>query len=86
MPVVSNRNSIDKKTRPRRPFSGVIFFTTKNGFNAGRLQNFSRYGLSIETAERLSVGEIFTAAMPPIKAKNIKCKGQFMASQTGMWG
>ena len=32
----------------------------KNGFNEGRLKNFSRTGLFIDSKARLSVGEIIT--------------------------
>jgi len=68
----------DKRTKPRKSFSGNIFFITENGFNEGRLKNFSRYGLFIETTENLSVGEIITIALPHIEGKDIKCKGQIM--------
>lgn len=78
MHATSNKNVLDKRTKPRKPYSGNIFFITKNGFNEGRLKNFSRYGLFIETTEDLSVGEIITVALPHIAGKDIKCKGQIM--------
>ena len=67
MPLASNKNVIDKRTRLRRLYSGDIFFTTKNGFNEGRLKNFSQYDLFIETVENLLEGEILTIAMPHIR-------------------
>ena len=78
MLLASNKNSFDKRTRPRRPYSGDIFFTSKNGLNEGKLKNFSLNGLFIETAENLLVGEILTIAMPHIKGKKIKFKGQII--------
>ena len=60
MPVTSNKNRLDKRAKQRKPYSGSIFFTTKNGFHQGRLKNFSRYGLFIDTTENLAVGEIIT--------------------------
>jgi hypothetical protein len=78
MPITINKSSSDKRTQPRKSYSGNIFFTTKNGFNEGRLKNFSRYGLFIETKENLSEGEIITIALPHLIGKNVKCKGQIM--------
>ena len=78
MPVTGNKSSSDKRTKPRRPFSGNIFFTTEKGFNEGRLKNFSRHGLFIETTENLLVGEIITIALPHLNGKDIKCKGQII--------
>ena len=78
MLVANNKSILDKRTKPRRPYSGNIFFTSKNGFNEGRLINFSRYGLFIETTENLSVGEIITIALPHLNGKDLKCRGQII--------
>jgi Tfp pilus assembly protein PilZ len=78
MHVVHKKSSLDKRINPRRSFSGNIFFITKTGLNEGRLKNFSRYGLFIETSESVSVGEIITIALPYLNGKDIKCKGQIM--------
>ena len=78
MKIVNNENSIDKRIKPRKPYSGNIFFTSKNGFYEGRLKNFSRYGLFIETTGCVSVGEIITIALPHLDGKDIKCKGQII--------
>ena len=78
MPETSKKNRLDKRSKPRKPYSGSIFFTTKNGFNEGRLKNFSRYGLFTDTKENLAVGEIITIAVPHLNGKDIKCKGQIM--------
>ena len=73
MHVTGNKNVLDMRTKPRKSYSGKIFFITKNGFNEGRLKNFSRYGLFIETKEDLSVGEIITVALPHIEGRDLKC-------------
>ncbi len=78
MTIVTKENSFDKRIKPRKLYSGNIFFTSKNGFYEGRLKNFSRYGLFIETTACLPVGEIITIALPHVDGKNIKCKGQIM--------
>ena len=78
MPIVNKIDSLDKRIKHRRLYSGNIFFTAKSGFNEGRLKNFSRYGLFIATTANLSVGEILTIALPHLDGKNIKCKGQIL--------
>ena len=78
MHVVNTKSGLDKRINPRRSHSGNIFFITKNGLNEGRLINFSRYGLFIETSGYVSVGEIITVALPHLDGKDIKCKGQII--------
>ena len=78
MKFTLRKNRFDKRINSRRLYSGVIFFTAKNGLNEGRLKNYSRHGLFIETKARLHEGEIITVALPQLKGKNIKCKGQIM--------
>jgi hypothetical protein len=78
MKIANKENSFDKRINPRTLYSGDIFFSSKNGFYEGRLKNFSRYGLFIETTACLSVGAIITIALPHLNGKNIKCKGQII--------
>ena len=78
MRIVNKINSFDKRIKHRRPYSGNIFFTAKNGFYEGRLTNYSRYGLFIATTANLSVGEILTIALPHLNGRKIKCKGQII--------
>jgi hypothetical protein len=78
MHIINKKNSLDKRIKPRKPYSGNIFFTTNNGFHEGRLKNFSSYGLFIETTRCVSVGEIITMALPHLNGKDIKCKGQII--------
>ena len=44
----------------------------------GRLKDYSRSGLFINSKARLSVGDIITLALPFLKEKKVKCKGQIM--------
>jgi len=68
----------DKRIKPRKLYSGHILFVTKNGFYEGRLKNYSRSGLFIETKASLSVGEIITIALPYQNHSHAKCKGQII--------
>jgi hypothetical protein len=81
MKVFNRKAKMDKRIYPRKPYSGNIFFVTKNGFNEGRLKNLSRSGLFIKSKARLQVGEIITMALPFLKGKNDKCKGQIMRTE-----
>ena len=68
----------DMRINQRKAYSGHIFFVAKNGFNEGRLKDFSRSGLFINSKARLSVGDIITMALPFLKGNKVKCKGQIM--------
>ncbi len=68
----------DMRINQRKVYSGHIFFVAKNGFNEGRLKDFSRSGLFINSKARLSVGDIITMALPFLKGNKVKCKGQVM--------
>jgi hypothetical protein len=78
MKNVNKGNKLEKRFKERKPYSGHILFTSKNGFHEGKLKNYSRHGLFIETTARLSVGAIITVALPHLNGKNIKCKGQII--------
>ena len=78
MKFALRKNCFDKRINSRRLYSGSIFFTAKTGFYEGRLKNYSRHGLFIETKARLPAGEIIIIALPHLKGQNIKCKGQII--------
>ena len=80
MKGMNGKQSFDKRIKGRRPYSGLIFFAAKNGFNEGRLENYSPSGLFIKTKASLSVGEIVTIALPYLKAKRAKFQGQVLWS------
>jgi len=60
----------------RKSYPSHIFFFAKSGFAEGRLKNYSRSGLFIESTVSVSVGEIITIALPYLNGKNTKCRGQ----------
>ena len=78
MKKVNREKNWEKRIKPRKPYTGHIFFATKNGVNEGRLKNYSRYGLFIETEVRLAVGEIITIALPYLNRKHTKYRGQII--------
>ena len=86
MRMVNRQTSIDKRIDQRRPYSGNIFFVSKNGFNEGRLKDYSRSGLFINTKAPLALGEIITVALPYVDDKRIKCQGQIIWSSKEGFG
>jgi hypothetical protein len=68
----------DKRIDKRIPYSGHIFFSTKNGVFEGKLKNYSPNGLFIETREDLTLGEIISVALPYVEGKQIKFQGQIL--------
>jgi hypothetical protein len=76
--MFNTKNKRDLRINQRKAYSGHIFFVAKNGFNEGRLKDFSRSGLFINSKARLSVGDIITMALPFLKGNKVKCKGQVM--------
>lgn len=86
MNTADKKSKMDKRIYPRKPYSGHIFFVAHNGFNEGRLKNFSRSGLFIDTKTSLDIGEIITVALPYVKNKDIKCKGQILRRAGGGFG
>jgi hypothetical protein len=86
MKIFNRKSKMDKRINQRKPYSGNIFFIAKNGFNEGRLRDFSKSGLFINSKARLSVGEIITMALPFLSGKKVKCKGQIMRSTNDGFG
>ena len=86
MRIFNRKSNMNKRINQRKPYSGHIFFVAKNGFNEGRLKDFSKSGLFINSKARLSVGEIITMALPFVSGKRIKCKGQIMRSTKDGFG
>lgn len=80
------KESIEKRIEPRTPYSGQIFFSTKNGFYEGQLKNYSQHGLFIETGTSVPVGEMITVALPYLDVTADKCKGQIMWSNKDGFG
>ena len=62
----------------RKSYSGHIFFSVRNRFAEGRLRDYSRSGLFIESEVSVSVGDIITIALPYLEGKHTKCRGQII--------
>ena len=80
MIVAQRKASVEKRTEPRKAYSGSIFFTTKDGFYEGRLKNYSQNGLFISTRKSIPVGELLTVALPYMDDNAEKRSGQVMWS------
>ena len=80
MIAAQRKASVEKRTEPRKTFTGSIFFTTKDGFYEGRLKNYSQSGLFISTRESIPVGEVLTVALPYLDDTAEKRTGQVMWS------
>jgi hypothetical protein len=70
--------TVEKRTEPRKTYSGSIFFATKDGLHEGRLKNYSENGLFISTRNLLPVGEMLTIALPYLDNNADKRTGQIM--------
>lgn len=69
---------LEKRIHKRILYSGHIFFSARNGFFEGELDNYSTYGLFIKTHEVLKLGEFITVALPYVESKQIKLRGQIL--------
>jgi hypothetical protein len=68
----------NRRTEPRIPYSGLVFFSTKRGFFEGELTNYSKHGLFIKTQADLPVGEVITVALPYVENEEIKFQAQIL--------
>ena len=78
MKILNSKKNIDKRMKLRKPYPSHIFFFAKSGFAEGRLRDYSRSGLFIESKVSVSVGEIITIALPYLNGKHTKCRVQVM--------
>lgn len=86
MALADKKSNMSKRINERRPYSGNIFFVAKDGFNEGRLKDYSRSGLFIITKALLSIGDFITVAIPYANDKRIKCKGQILRKDRDGFG
>ena len=74
--------NLDKNTEhrieKRHNCSEDFFFATQYQLYEGKLKNYSRNGLFIQTKEALSVGEMLTVVDPNPNGDNKKRKGQIL--------
>ena len=80
------KKGAEKRDAPRIPYSGNIFFTTKNGLFEGELKNYSKHGLFIKTQADIALGEFITVALPYVEDKQIKCQAQILWRNTEGYG
>ena len=86
MKVLKRERIFEKRIAERKLETGNICFAAKSGFYEGKLIDYSRYGLAVETATPLSVGEVVTIALPYVHSKNIICKGKIIWSNENSMG
>jgi hypothetical protein len=70
MTSASKQPFLNKRREPRHPFSGVILFVYKKNLNEGKLINWSRSGLCMQTNRFFRKGEVITISLPPSIYKN----------------
>ena len=78
--------SVEKRVHARIPQSEHIFFATKNRLFEGKLENVSRYGMSIKITESIPLDEIVTVAPPFSDGRKSKFKGQVVWTGVGRFG
>ena len=86
MAIANRKSYLDNRLNERRPYSGHIYFISKDGLNEGRLKDYSRSGLFIITKTRLSIGEVITVAIPHTNDKLINCRGQVLRKDKDGFG
>jgi hypothetical protein len=86
MEIAGRLATFEKRTHPRIPYSGHIFFATQDCFFEGELINFSRYGLGIKIPEPPPLDEIITIALPFSDGRQSKCVGQIVWRDEGQFG
>jgi hypothetical protein len=86
MRVFKRERVLEKEIKRKTLDSGHIIFASKSGCHEGKLREYSRFGLFVETGASLSVGEVVTIALPYMKSRNIICKGQIARSDRAEMG
>jgi hypothetical protein len=75
----------EKRYELRIAYSGSIFFSTKEGFYEGDLENYSENGLYIRTSHILPLGSVITIALP-YSDGHVKRQGQVMRADKNGFG
>ena len=76
MKVANKEIYSEKRVNPRQSYLGLIFFATANGYFEGRIKNFSRHGLFIQSRFSLSIGDIINIPLPQLNRRHSICRGQ----------
>ena len=75
----------EKRYEPRIDYSGSVFFSTKDAFYEGDLENYSENGLFIRTSHILPLGSVITIALPYLDG-HVKRQGQVMRADKNGFG
>ena len=85
METSNKEEKSEKRYEPRIAYSGSIFFSTKEGFYEGDLENYSENGLYIRTSHILPLGSVITIALP-YSDGHVKRQGQVMRADKNGFG
>ena len=85
MKASNEEKNPEKRIEERIEYSGPIFFSTKDGFFEGDLENYSENGLYIRTSSLLPPGTVITIALP-YSDGHVKRQGQVMRADRNGFG
>lgn len=85
METSNKEKKSEKRYEPRIEYSGSVFFSTKDAFYEGDLENYSENGLFIRTAHVLPLGSVITIALPYLDG-HVKRQGQVMRADKDGFG
>ena len=85
MKASNEEKKSEKRLEQRIDYTGPIFFSTKDGFFEGDLENYSENGLYIRTSRLLPPGSVITIALP-YSDGHVKRQGQVMRADKNGFG
>ena len=85
METSNKEKKSEKRYEPRIDYSGSVFFSTKDAFYEGDLENYSENGLFIRTSHILPLGSVITIALPYLDG-HVKRQGQVMRADKNGFG
>ncbi|MGD8210911.1 MAG: PilZ domain-containing protein [Desulfobacterales bacterium] len=85
METSNKEKKSEKRYEPRIDYSGSVFFSTKDAFYEGDLENYSENGLFIRTDHILPLGSVITIALPYLDG-HVKRQGQVMRADKNGFG
>jgi hypothetical protein len=85
METSNKEKKSEKRYEPRIDYSGSVFFSTKDAFYEGDLENYSENGLFIRTSHILPLGAVITIALPYLDG-HVKRQGQVIRAEKNGFG
>ena len=85
METSNKEKKSEKRDEQRIAYSGSVFFSTKDAFYEGDLENYSENGLFIRTAHVLPLGSVITIALPYLDG-HVKRQGQVVRTSKNGFG